>query len=58
MKNACLMLGFLTGMMAVSCSQSQKQDKDVTPPVTYRMTTPIPDGIEIPDQVNSRLGTL
>jgi hypothetical protein len=57
-KNLSLMLGFLAGIIAVSCNQPLKQGKEVSLPATYKMTTPIPEGIEIPDQVNNRLGTL
>ncbi len=52
------MLGFLTGMIAVSCNSSQEQHKKVSTSVTYKMTTPIPEGITIPYQVSSRLGNL
>lgn len=54
----CLMLGFLLGGLALSCNHPQKQSKTDSASPTYKMTTPIPDGIEIPDQVESRLGTL
>lgn len=52
------MLGFLIGIIAVSCNQTQEKKIEVTQSATYKMTTPIPEGIEIPDQVDSRLGTL
>lgn len=39
----------------INCNQSQAQEKK---PVTYKMTTPIPPGIEMPDKVDTRLGTL
>jgi hypothetical protein len=57
-KNLYLLLGFLAGIIAGGCNQSQKQDKEISPPVTYKMTTPIPKGIEMPDQVSSHIGTL
>ena len=53
-----LLLGFLIGIMAVSCNQAQKKTEEVTQSATYKMTTQIPEGIEIPDQVDSRLGIL
>lgn len=57
-KKNCLILGFLAGIIAAGCNQTQKQDREVASPVKYKMTTPIPEGIEMPDQVSSRLGTL
>lgn len=57
-KSLQLMVGFLTGIIAFSCNQTQQQGKAVLPSGTFKMTTPIPEGIAIPDQVNSRLGTL
>ena len=41
-------------MIGSGCSQSPTQHKIAT----YKMTTPIPDGIAVPDQVASRLGML
>lgn len=53
-----LILVSLTGLITVSCDQDYHQKKGAQPPATYKMTTPIPEGINIPDQVESRLGTL
>jgi hypothetical protein len=57
-KNLYLLLGFLAGIIAVSCNQPQKRDQEVKSPATYKMTTSIPEGIAIPDKVESRLSTL
>src|SRR5512136_1560495 len=54
----CLMTGFLAGLVALSCNQTQDRDKKALTSARYKMTTPIPEGIEIPDEVNTRLGTL
>jgi hypothetical protein len=53
-----LLLGFLIGIFAVSCNRTQQPNKVATPPATYKMTTPIPAGIECPNSEDSRLGTL
>lgn len=52
------MPGFLLGIIAVSYCQTQQQEKETLAPARYKMTTQIPDGIKMPDQVSSRLGTL
>ena len=52
------MLGFCLGIIAVSFSQTKQQEKKTLPSATYKMTTPIPAGIWVPDKVNSRMGTL
>lgn len=57
-KTMRLLFGFLIGIIAVSCNQTQQQKKEVSQAATYKMTTPIPDGIEVPDQEDSRLGIL
>jgi hypothetical protein len=53
-----LLVGFLLGIMAVSCDHTQQQGKKVSPTARFKMTTPVPEGIEVPDQLNSRIGTL
>jgi hypothetical protein len=45
-------------VFTVSCKQAEQQKKETKSEATYKMTTPIPEGIEMPDQVDSRLGTL
>jgi len=52
------MLLFLLGIIAFSFSQTKQQGKKDLPSSTFKMTTPIPKGIEVPDQLNTRLGTL
>jgi hypothetical protein len=60
MKNKILymFLGFLIGVIAVSCNETQQQGKKALPSSVFKMTTPVPEGIEIPELVNSRIGTL
>ena len=53
-----LILDSLLGIITINYSQPAKQKKEVLPSISYKMATPIPEGIEIPDQVDSRLGTL
>jgi hypothetical protein len=57
-KSLYLVTGFLTGFLAFSFNTIQAQETKDEPPASFKMTTPIPDGIEMPDKVNSRLGTL
>lgn len=57
-KSLFLMAGFLIGIILVSCNQPQQVGKADSRPATYKMTTTIPEGIAIPDQVDSRIGTL
>jgi hypothetical protein len=57
-KTLCMMLICITAIVAASCKQTPQQEKDVVPATTYKMTTSIPEGIVVPDQVESRLGTL
>jgi len=53
------MIVFLVGIIAVSFSQTKQQEKKALPSsATFKMTTPIPKGIEVPDQLTTRLGTL
>ena len=56
--NLLPLFGFLAGIIAVSCNQSRPPEMDVVTSTTYKMTTPVPEGIEVPDEVESRLGTL
>lgn len=60
MKNKILilMLGFFIGSMIPICSYAQQKGEKKAASAKFKMTTPVPEGIEIPDQVNSRLGTL
>jgi hypothetical protein len=48
----------IIGIITVSCNQPQQKGKEVLPSATFKMTTTIPEGIKMPDQVDSRLGTL
>ena len=57
-KSMHLLLGFLIGIIAVSCNQTQRPEEEKLPSSTFKMTTPIPEGIAVPDRVSSRLGTL
>jgi hypothetical protein len=57
-KILCLVPGLLMGIIAVSCNRTQQPEKVVSPSATCKMTTPIPEGIALPDQFDSRLGTL
>lgn len=57
MKTLYLIIGFLAGG-AFICNQIQAQESKETPSASFKMTTPIPEGIEMPDEVSSRLGTL
>jgi len=60
MKNRILylMLGFLIGVIVVSCNQTHREGMKVSPSASLKMTTPVPEGIEVPDQVSSRIGIL
>lgn len=60
MKNNVIyvLLSCILGVVAFSCTQPLQQEEKKMPSATYKMTTPIPEGVEMPDQVNSRLGTL
>jgi len=53
-----LMLGFLIGIIAVGCSQTQKSGMEGLPSATYKMTTDIPASITTPDVVETSIGTL
>jgi hypothetical protein len=57
-KKLYLMLGFFLGFIVVSFSQTKQLEKKALPSATYKMATPIPEGIEVPDKVSSRIGTL
>jgi hypothetical protein len=57
-KTLCLLLICIPGIFAVSFSQDQQRVKEAAPSASYKMTTPISEGIKIADQVESRLGTL
>jgi hypothetical protein len=52
-----LMCAALT-IIALSCNKTGQPEGEKFPVATYKMTTPLPDGIAIPDQVENRLGTL
>ena len=60
MKNNVIyvLLSCILGVVAFSCTQSRQQEEKQMSSATYKMTTPIPEGVEMPDQVDSRLGTL
>jgi hypothetical protein len=51
----CLIVGVL---VSINTSYSQKQNGGTAKDTKYKMTTTIPSGIECPDKVESRLGTL
>jgi len=53
-----LIPGFLIGIMIPICCYSQQREEKEAAYARFKMTTPIPEGIEVPDQVNSRLGIL
>lgn len=53
-----MITGLLMGFMMICCEHVPPGDKEITTSKTYKMTTQIPDGIAVPDQVDSRLGTL
>ncbi|MCB9283741.1 MAG: DUF1254 domain-containing protein [Lewinellaceae bacterium] len=53
-----LILGLLIAILTVSCGQPPQGEKEVTPSATYKMTTPMPEGVLVPAQLDSRLGTL
>lgn len=53
-----LLLGFIIGVIAFCCNKVQKEGKEVSPSVRFKITTPVPEGIEVPDQLTSRIGTL
>jgi hypothetical protein len=57
-KNLLLLLGFLAGIIAVSCNQAKQQGKEVAPSARYKMTTDIPAPITTPDVVETSLGTM
>jgi hypothetical protein len=57
-KYLSLILGLFLGIIVVSCNQTPQPKKEVVPSASYKMTTPIPEGIAVPNQVDSRLGTL
>ena len=51
----CLTIG---GLVVAGCAQSAKPAKTAKQPPTYTMTTEVPDNVLIPDEVDTRLGTL
>jgi len=53
-----LIPGFLIGIMIPICCYSQQKEEKEAASAKFKMTTSIPEGIEVPDQVNSRLGIL
>jgi hypothetical protein len=53
-----LIFYILMGTICTSCSNVPGSGTKSSPSGSYKMTTPIPDGIEIPARVDSRLGTL
>ena len=57
-KTLCLLLICILGIVAVSFSQDLQKVKETPASTSYKMTTLIPEGIGIPGQVDSRLGTL
>lgn len=57
-QNLILIMGSLAGLILTSSIEAQETGKKGSSAVSYKMTTPIPEGIKIPDQVESRLGTL
>jgi hypothetical protein len=57
-KNLYLILGFLLGILSNSCNQTRQQGEKNKSSAMFKMTTPIPSGISIPDKVSSRMGTL
>ncbi|MEE4178244.1 MAG: DUF1254 domain-containing protein [Bacteroides sp.] len=59
MKKVSLILAFIAlAISMISCKQAGEQEKETTPATAYKMTTPLPEGFEIADQVESRLGVL
>ena len=53
-----LLLSFIMLVIAFSCNQTLQQEEKKLPASTYKMTTVIPEGIAIPDRLDSRLGPL
>jgi hypothetical protein len=53
-----LLAAILLGILSNSCNQTRQQGEKNKSSATFKMTTPIPSGISIPDKVSSRMGTL
>ena len=53
-----LMIGFMIGIITVSCNQAQQRGEKNPFQATYKMTTDIPASITTPDVVETSLGTL
>ena len=59
MKTFRLLLTLIAiAIIAVSCNQTEKQDKEAKHPEKYKMTTDIPASITTPDSVQTSLGML
>ena len=56
--NGFLLLFITLAFIAVSCDQTQKPKEKKLSVAAYKMTTPIPEGIEMPAQVKTRIGKL
>ncbi len=60
MKNSLinLLMGFFLVICTTSCDQLEQQKLARKSTATYKMSTPIPEGVEVPELVESRLGKL
>ena len=54
----CILAGLALLLVAVPALAQQKTPETPAPPKTYKMSTPIPPSIPIPDKVETRFGTL
>ena len=52
------MVSLMVLLVTVPAMGKEKSPAAPAPPKTYKMTTPIPASIPIPDQVQTRFGTL
>lgn len=53
-----LKIAFVAVCIMLICNRIEAQETKDLPSASYKMTTAIPEGIEMPDKVSSRLGEL
>ena len=59
-KTLCIwvMVGLMLLLVTVPALAQQKTPEAPAPPKTYKMTTPMPPGVAVPDKVETSIGTL